>query len=361
MLRNIITLILLISISVYQNAFAINDNESALTIIPRASWWANSLYNDINSDYWKSILEARANYVAPYSSPENIAAAKEKTQKINNYLNENFSDQFSYQEIVKYKPDTDTEYAWDLKYTEYVDSIVVHHTHSEYDDDITGMNQIHKYHSLNRTWWDIWYNYIIWYDGVIYEWREWWDYVSWAHSTYNNLWTVWIAVLWNYESEWVNKNQYESLEALIQKLTLKYGIDLAKKRYYHMSCYWTKCDTFPIETYLDSVLIWHRDATHTTCPWEKLYEQIQQIRTDNLAYTEGFTPVARWEINPNTNKARNSNTAQIQDLLVVLNKYSLLELENILRLVDTKLEQELEYKLRKKLQIVRLAVVLSIW
>jgi predicted secreted protein len=97
-------------------------------------------------------LESRASYISPYRSPKSIAATKEKNQKINNYLNNNFSSQFTSSETISYNKNTNTEYAWDLKYTEYVDSIIVHHTHSEYDDDLTGLNQIHKYHSINRQW-----------------------------------------------------------------------------------------------------------------------------------------------------------------------------------------------------------------
>jgi hypothetical protein len=354
MLRIFLTFLVVLNTFWLQNVFSLWENADELLIIPRLSWWANSLYNDINSDYWTAILESRANYV----SPESIVGSQEKTQKINNYLNENFTHQFSSEEVISYNSSTSTEYAWDLKYTEYVDSIVVHHTHSEYDDDLTGLNQIHKYHSINRQWWDIWYNYIIWYDWVIYEWREWWDYVVWAHSKYNNFWTVWIAVLWNYESNWINSKQYQSLELLIKNLTQKYWIDLSKKRYYHMTCNWIKCDTFPIETYLDNALIWHRDATHTTCPWEKLYEQIQQIRTDNLAFTRWFKPIARLN-NQAHQTTISSSIPQIHILLKVLHKYTKDELISINGIIEIKLKQDLDYEFRKKLQILRLAVILS--
>ena len=352
----------LLTIFWFQNVFSIGEdngeNNDDLLIIPRASWWANSLYNDINSDYWKVILTSQANYVAPYRSPESIQASKEKTQKINDYFNNNFSDQFSSDEIISYNKETNTEYAWDLKYSQYVDSIIVHHTHSEYDDDLSGLNQIHKYHSINRQWWDIWYNYIIWYDWVIYEWREWWDFVAWAHSKYNNIWTVWIAVLWNYESNWINLEQYKSLEQLIRNLTQKYWIDLSRERYYHMDCSWNKCDTFPIETYLDSALIWHRDATHTSCPWDKLYDQIEKIREDNLDFTQWLQPIFRWD-NKGVSNISTSSVPKIQTLLKALSKYTQSELKSIQNLIDIKLEQELEHELRKKLQVLRLAIILS--
>lgn len=359
MILKTISTLTFLSLLFYQNVFSIDADPSQIEIIPRASWWANVLYNDVNSDYWSSILESRAHYIAADISPESIAISKEKTEKINNYLNNNFSQQFNYQEKIDYNPKTNTEYAWDLKYTEFVDSIIVHHTHSEYEDDLTGMQGIHRYHSLNRQWWDIWYHYIIWYDWVIYEWREWWDYVIWAHSSYNNNGTVWISILWNYELHWINDNQYIALESLIQNLTQKYGIDLSKERYYHMNCSWIKCDTFPLETYLDSVLVWHRDATHTTCPWEKLYEQIQQIRSDNLDFTAWFQSIPRGWLSSEIIQT-DTQTAQIQTLKTALKQYSISEQQAIFQLINKKLEQDPDQELKEKLQILRLAIILNL-
>lgn len=358
MLKKIFIFTVVISILGYQNIFSIEDENESPIIIPRASWWANSLYNDINSDYWQNILEARKNYVAPNISPEAQNTQEEKTKKINDYLNENFAEQFKAQETLSYSKENAIEYAWRLDYTEYIDSIIIHHTHSEYTDDITGLWQIHKFHSLSRQWWDIGYHYIIWYDGVIYEWREGGDYVVGAHSKYNNFWSVGIAVMGNYESEWINQEQYTSLESLVQYLTKHYGINLAGRRYYHMNCKGEKCNTFPIETYPDSVLIGHRDATHTSCPWEKLYEQIQQIRADNLDYTKSFKPIPRniWQ----TSNNQDSHIPTIHVLLKALNKYSSAELEAINSLINKKLEQDIDRNLKKKLQILRLAVILSL-
>jgi hypothetical protein len=53
-----------------------------------------------------------------------------------------------------------------------------------------------------------------------------------------------------------------------------------------MECAGEKCSDFYIETYLDSVLVGHRDTGHTNCPGEKLYRQIQEIRENNLEFTK---------------------------------------------------------------------------
>ena len=326
-------------------------------IIPRASWWENSLYNDRNWKYWTSILESHENYTPPYIAPEILKARQEKTKKINNYLNENFSSQFTSEDISYYKNDNSYRYAWPLKYTSIVDAIVIHHTDSEYENSLTGMQDIHRYHSINRQWWDIWYQYVIWYEWEIFEWREWWDYVVWAHSKYNNFWTVGIAILGNYQFEWANEKQYQSLESLVRYLTYRYGIDLSKKRYYHKTCSGKKCDTFPIETSLDSVLVGHRDATHTSCPWDKLYEQIQQLRENNLAFTTWFTAIKR---ESSISKKSDTKTSDFQTVLNYLKKYSKYELESIKKLIDKKLKEHQTSQLEEKLKIVRLAIILRL-
>jgi len=330
-------------------------------VIPRASWWANSQYNSLSDIYWQDILTARKKYVPAEKPQADIDYAKKKTQEIEDYLYGNFLDQFTSVETVKTKNNWEHTYAWPIKYTNYVDSIIIHHTHSEYENSLEWMNAIHRYHSLNRQWWDIGYNYIIWYDWEIFEGREGWDYAVWAHSKYNNFATVWIAVMWNYDSEWVNNKQYTSLEKLIQYLVVKYWIDLSNKRYYHRTCSWSACDTFHIETYLDSVLIWHRDATHTTCPWEKLYEQIQKIRTDNLEFSSWLSSVYRGKNSLEyTNTSNATNTSQIQRILTLVQNFSSEEKQEIITLIDKKRVETTNTETLKKLQIIRFAVILSL-
>ncbi len=330
-------------------------------IIPRASWGANSQYNSKTDFYWQNILQAREQYVAPVRSQASIDYAAKKNKDIEEYLYWNFLYQFTSQETIRSKDNDSYIYAWPLKYTNYVDSIVIHHTHSEYDDTISWLQDIHRYHSLQRQWWDIWYNYIIWYDWVIYEGREGWDYVVAAHSKYNNFATVWIALMWNYDSEWINEKQYQSLESLVQYLIVRYWIDLNKKRYYHMDCSGVKCDTFHLETYLDDTLIWHRDATHTTCPWEKLYEQIQEIKNNNLEFSAGLKPVLRWvNTHEDPGNKNETDTSQIQKILKILRSYSQSEKQDIIHLIDQKKSETSDRELIKRLQTIRLAAVLSL-
>jgi len=212
MIKKYLSIIILVSLVIsHGDTFALESPSSVWEkpfIIPRASWWANSQYNSLSDIYWQDILSARMSYVPAEKSQAEIDDAKKKNKEIEDYLYGNFLDQFTSSETIKTKNNWEYTYAWPIKYTNQVDSIIVHHTHSEYEDSLEWMRDIHRYHSLNRQWWDIWYNYIIWYDWEIFEGREGWDYAIWAHSKYNNFGTVWISVMWNYECPYMTQRCY---------------------------------------------------------------------------------------------------------------------------------------------------------
>jgi len=111
-------------------------NSEKPIIIPRESWWANELYNSKTWEYWVNILKKRSEYVAPTRSESQQETTKEKIEKIESYLYGNFLDQFTSEETLYSKNDWDYTYAWPIKYTESVDAIVIHHTHSEYENSL---------------------------------------------------------------------------------------------------------------------------------------------------------------------------------------------------------------------------------
>jgi len=98
----------------------------------------------------------------------------------------------------------------------------------------------------------------------------------------------------NYDANEPTNAQLESLNSLVRELTKKYGIDLGEKTFpSHKAC--TASDNCPewhvIKTTYEYPIIWHLDVWHTTCPWEHLYEAIEDIRLQNLEYTKWFTPI----------------------------------------------------------------------
>jgi hypothetical protein len=170
-----------------------------------------------------------------------------------------------------------------LAYSKKKVAIVIHHTDSNikpWDDNFEEIRKIYKYHALVRWWWDIGYNYLIWTNWEIFEGRAGWDFVVWAHDKWNNQWTIWIALIWNYSLKEAPKKQLESLEKLIKFLIKKYKININKKQPFFSWCVWTskKCLDKPLIISYNYPIIWHRDAWHTACPWDKLYHQLQVIK-----------------------------------------------------------------------------------
>jgi len=346
-----------------QSTFAITSVEPEKPIIiPRASWWANEEFTSRESSYWQKILQGWSDYVAPYVSPEVKKAREEKNIKILNYINENFWKENTVAEREDYDLKDWYKLAWPLKYTQNVNAIVVHHTADEYKSSLEWIKQIYKYHSINRAWGDIGYNYVIWYDGEIFEGRKWWDYISAAHSVWNNYSTLGVAVMWNYSNKEINEEQYKSLEKLVKYLAWKYGIDFSNKYYYNMACAWAACDTFPLETKQNYTLAWHKDTWHTSCPWDKLYTQIEQIRLNNLIFTAGFKPVNRSQALVDTNTSpKVTSDPKIDKVVELVAKFSQFEKEQVLERITVYFNKKnISEKTISELKIIELWVKKSL-
>lgn len=300
-MRKILVTLFIISLFVW-NTHA----TQVVTIIPRADWWANEEYRHWHSSYWSDIFVKRANARAAsnarwasYSAEKKASLTassnirKAKTAKMNAYLEKNFLEDVKLIGFQRF--DWEDKLAWAYGRTKYVKNIVVHHTAHNYESSSSWIKSIHKFHALSRQWWDIWYNYIIWYNWEIYEWRAWGDYVIWSHDTWNNRSTVWISLMWDYNATDINTAQYESLRWLVWHLTKKYWIDLNTKIPYHKECFWDTC-TQPLKTTYYYPIVGHRDWKATTCPWDSVYEKIiPKLIKELQPVTKGFKKVSYWE------------------------------------------------------------------
>lgn len=278
-MRKIFYILFLVFFS-FLKAFASDD----IKIITREEWWANENYRYIDSNEWKNILE-KMNQEAENAknityTQEQINASKAKQEKLremDQILLDDFWDEIELDTTI-YNENWE-KLAWPIAKTKQVKWIVIHHTYSDYEDSYDGIRQIYKYHALTNRRWDIWYNYLIWKNWEIFEWRAWWDYAVWAHDKWNNRATVWIALIWDYTQNPINDEQYESLKNLTKYLIEKYNIDLSKQTYFHEECFWDTCEKALFSELMDPI-IWHRDAWHTDCPWDELYEQINQLKNE---------------------------------------------------------------------------------
>lgn len=275
------------------STFASDD----IKIISRAEWWADESIRYVDSPEWQAIFKKRQDdaentknivYTQEQLDAQNIA--KEKSREKNKLMTD-ILNSYSFQREVSSKITTENgrKLYWPIEKSKKILWIVIHHTSTEYATSLEWIRSIYRYHTLTNGWWDIWYNYVIWKDWEIFEWRAWWDDSVGAHTKYNNISNIWISVLGNYQDKPINDKQYQSLKSLTAYLIKKYDIDLNKKMYYHSECIWKGCD-LPLITELKDPIIWHRDAWHTDCPWEELYKQIQSIKSEltnnNLSVTK---------------------------------------------------------------------------
>lgn len=177
-----------------------------------------------------------------------------------------------------------------LSYPEYFNhhknKIVIHHTATDYDPNWTKedvenyLQKIYKYHTIDRKFWDIWYNFLIDQLWNIYEWRAGGEWAVWMHASNNNVSSIWIALFWNFETDVPTEAQ---LSALVNLTT-------AIARYYNIDPHW-KTHTFEINTSKEPYvtekenynIMWHWDIKATACPGENLYQFIPKIR-DEVAF-----------------------------------------------------------------------------
>ncbi len=175
---------------------------------------------------------------------------------------------------------------WPLQYSASVKMLVVHHTAQNLDDDARSgpelMRALYQYHAVNRGWGDIGYNFVIDPQGKIYEGRAGGSSVVAGHAYCNNIGTVGIALMGNYEVSTPPMEQIKSLQWLIGKLADSYDIDLSKSVTYH-----------GIE---HAAVVGHRDLLSTDCPGYYLYgtigQMISNVRNGDWTASVRF-PVAR--------------------------------------------------------------------
>jgi hypothetical protein len=272
-------LLILLSFSLKSELFAWNE----LKIISRSEWGANEEYRYIDSKEWKDIIKKeninRKNQNIFVSQADTIKYLQKPDlrEDIEKYLFKLFWKKRKIESVSSIE--NGRELFWPIARSEQIQWLVVHHTVFSYNDMYEWVRAIYKYHTITNGWWDVWYNYLIGKNWEIFEWRAWGEKVIWAHNKWNNIWNIWIALIWDYANKEISDEQEKSLNKLMTYLIEKYDINLSKKVYFHKQCDDNNCDNIILSQLLDPI-IGHRDAWHTTCPGEKLYIQLQNIRKE---------------------------------------------------------------------------------
>ncbi|MBI1813014.1 N-acetylmuramoyl-L-alanine amidase [Candidatus Peregrinibacteria bacterium] len=235
-------------------------------ILTRAQWGADeSLLFGSNTASSSSISDERVTLAERSDQPaQRVIDCQETIQK---YLDEFRTVQTSSKDA------TGRAFLWPQSYSPSVRLLVIHHTAmtvtGETRSPLERMRALYQYHTVNRSWGDIGYHYVIDENGQIYEGRAGGDYVVGGHAYCHNVGSIGIALMGNFSVEQPTQAQTKSLQWLLISLSEKYGIDLHRSALFHGK-------TLP-------PIVGHRQLLTTDCPGDTLFAALDQIRQNVLA------------------------------------------------------------------------------
>ncbi len=150
-----------------------------------------------------------------------------------------------------------------------VSHIVVHHTTGSNafaeSDPAAFIRAIYIYHADSLGWGDIGYNYLIDRQGRIYEGRCGGTRVIGGHAAPYNSGTIGVSILGDYTASYVPAAAVAGLEAFLAWKCQAHGIN-------PQGSGWLRDRVFPN-------IMGHRDCGQTTCPGDRAYALLPQLRS----------------------------------------------------------------------------------
>ena len=270
-------------IIVWNISYSADWNLPWVKIISRAEWWAD-----------ESIRFRSTPRPTNTSSKWEKTEAQIKAENISKIRNAWMAKNFP----LERKYEWSNAMFWNhyLIYPDYFNhhknKIIIHHTAVDYGSNRTmndvkkELQHIYKYHTINRDFGDIWYNFLIDQMWNIYEWRAGWEWAVWMHASNNNVSSVWIALMWNFENDTPTVEQMSALVNLVTAVARYYHID--PHGYTH-----TFTTNSTKEPYVTAVknpnIMWHKNVKSTACPGKNLYKFLPKIRDEVLSRMKKWT------------------------------------------------------------------------
>lgn len=277
--------------------FAAERNLPWIDIISRAEWWADESIRlltrskaEIAAEKKVAEQERLANlkktnptaYQAELKKIEAAQVTANKNAKISSDRNAYMKKNYPNDRTFDYSNDMMGEY-----YLIYQDQIkknktklIVHHTAMAYDTNRTeseiksALQRIYKYHTIDRDFGDIWYNFLIDHLGNIYEGRAGGEGAVGMQVAYNNISSVGISLMGNFEEIAPTQAQINALTDLLTALAKRYEIDPTAKETYHQPS-----STYPYMTHKELyTIVGHWDIAPTACPGKYMKELLPLIR-----------------------------------------------------------------------------------
>ena len=141
------------------------------------------------------------------------------------------------------------------------------------------IQDIYKYHTFNRDFGDIGYNFLIDQMWNIYEWRAGGQWAVWMHASSNNITSIWICLMWNFQNDTPTVEQMQALVNLTTAVAKFYHIDPLGYTY----TFSTNNDKEPyVVATKNPNIMWHKHVKNTSCPGANLYKYLPQIRNEVL-------------------------------------------------------------------------------
>ena len=267
--------LLFIWIFVWNFSNAEKRNLPWVAIISRAEWWADE------SIRFRST--PRSTKASTWTKTEAQKKAEDISIIRNAWMAKNFP--------LERKYEWSNTMFWNhyLIYPDYFNhhknKIIIHHTAVNYNPSWTisdvkkQIQDIYKYHTINRDFGDIGYNFLIDQMGNIYEWRAGWEWAVWMHASSNNVSSIWISLMWNFENDTPTLEQMEALVNLTTAIAKYYNIDPFGYTY----TFTTNTTKEPYVTATKNPnIMWHKNVKSTACPWTNLYKFLPKIRKEVL-------------------------------------------------------------------------------
>lgn len=159
---------------------------------------------------------------------------------------------------------------------------VVHHTVTSNfsPDPAAAVRAVFYYHAVTLGWGDIGYNFLVDWQGNIYEGRKGGDGVVGGHARRYNYGSIGIALLGDFTTTDITPQMEQALVDLIAWEADRHGIDPRKESYF-------------IDREVPNI-VGHRDLLQTSCPGERLYQRMARIR--ELTWQELLTYAPRLNI-----------------------------------------------------------------
>lgn len=183
-------------------------------------------------------------------------------------------------------PEPNSSTRWEPEY-EPLSQAVVHHTATtQTPDTAAAIRAIWEFHANGRGWGDIGYNYIVDHGGNIFQGR----YSNWAdeqsqngevvggHAYGNNYGTVGIAVLGNFTNSNPDNRSMQSVGKIAAWKLHRFNVNPAGNGPRGPN------------------IVGHRDVTSTSCPGQRLYDNLLTIRYAGLQNFNSYASMAQYDM-----------------------------------------------------------------